>query len=166
MTSDFINNLENGLDFLHKKGAFLTTKDGEILNTMTISWGSIGFMWGRPIFMVLVRKSRYTHTLIENSQEFTISIPQDDMLKEALSICGTRSGKDIDKFQICKLTIQKGRILSTPIISNCKLQYECKVVYSQDMDQNKLSTILKNQNYSTGDYHTLYYGEILACYTV
>ena len=40
------------------KGALLTVKSGEKVNAMTIGWGSIGFMWGKPVFMAMVRPSR------------------------------------------------------------------------------------------------------------
>ena len=58
-----------------EKGLFLTVKSKEKINTMTIGWGSIGIIWGKPIFTVAVRNSRYTHSLIENSNNFTVSIP-------------------------------------------------------------------------------------------
>lgn len=164
MTVKFIENLEEGMEYLHKKGAFLTVKDENRVNTMTISWGNIGYEWNRPIFTVLVRKSRFTYDIIENSKEFTVSVPLDDNLKEALSVCGTKSGRDIDKFKDCKLTLEPGKEVSTPIIGECKLHYECKIVYKQAMDPALLDEAVKKANYSSGNYHTLYYGEIVACY--
>ena len=47
------------------KGAFLTTAAGGRHNTMTIGWGALGNIWGKPVFTVMVRHSRYTHELIE-----------------------------------------------------------------------------------------------------
>ncbi|MEG6585342.1 flavin reductase family protein [Dendrosporobacter sp. 1207_IL3150] len=145
------------------KGAFLTTAaDGEV-NTMTIAWGSIGFIWAKPVFMVMVRPSRHTYNLIEKSGEFTVSIPLKDM-QQALAICGTKSGRDMDKFAAAGLTTLAGQKLATPVIANCGLHFECKIVYKQAMTDENLDSEINAKKYSTGDYHTLYFGEIVATY--
>ena len=59
-----------------EKGVFLTVKQGDNTNTMTIGWGMLGRIWNRQIFMVLVRYSRYTYELIEKADSFTVSIPK------------------------------------------------------------------------------------------
>ncbi|SHF92884.1 Flavin reductase like domain-containing protein [Caldanaerobius fijiensis DSM 17918] len=142
-------------------GLFLTSK-GDKVNTMVIGWGGITFFWGKPIFIVPVRLSRYTHQQIEKSNEFTVSVPMGDSLKEALRFCGSRSGRDYDKFKECNLTALPGQKVSTPIIKECSLHYECKVVYKQDMIPENLATELNQKWYP--DYHTMYFGEIVACY--
>jgi len=68
------------------KGAFLTVASDERINTMTIGWGSLGHLWGKPIFMIMVRKSRYTYQLIEKSNEFTVTLPEDNDLKKELNL--------------------------------------------------------------------------------
>lgn len=164
MSVNFTYKLEEAMNYLHRKGAFLTVKSDDKVNTMTISWGNIGFEWNRPIFTVLVRHSRYTHELIEDSNDFTISIPLDDNLKKELAYCGSKCGRDINKFKECNLTLEPSRIVSSPIISECKLHYECKIVYKQDMNPELLSEEVKKTSYASGDYHTIYYGEIVSCY--
>lgn len=164
MSVKFTENLEVAMENLHKKGAFLTVKDGEKVNTMTISWGNVGFEWKKPIFTALIRKSRYTHELIENSGEFTISIPLEMDLQEALAFCGTKSGRDVDKFEKCQLKVADSKNIDTPVIADCGFIYECKVVYKQDMDLSLLSDEIKKSSYPDDDYHTIYYGEIVACY--
>ena len=54
------------------KGAFLNVSHGGRDNTMTIGWGSLGVVWGKPVFSVLVRPSRYTFDLLEASGEFSV----------------------------------------------------------------------------------------------
>jgi aminoglycoside phosphotransferase (APT) family kinase protein len=58
-----------------KQGAFLTVRAGEALNTMTIGWATIGYVWRKPVFMVLVRDSRHTFGIIEKAADFTVSVP-------------------------------------------------------------------------------------------
>jgi flavin reductase (DIM6/NTAB) family NADH-FMN oxidoreductase RutF len=160
MKVNFTENLESGMSFLHTQGAFLTVKSGENINTMTISWGNVGYEWQRPIFTVLVRKSRYTYNLIENSDNFTVSIPLSKNLKNALAVCGSKSGRDIDKFKECNLTLEKSKNVDTPIIGECELHYECKIVYKQEMNPKFLSKDIVGSSYAEGDYHTMYYVKI------
>lgn len=164
MKVNFTQHLEKGMDFLHTQGAFLTVKSGDKINTMTISWGNVGFEWNRPIFTVLVRKSRFTYDLMENSDNFTVSIPLSRDLKNALAVCGSKSGRDIDKFKECNLTLEKSKKVDTPIIGECELHYECRIVYKQEMNPQFLSKDIIEGSYKTGDYHTLYYGEIVETY--
>ena len=73
------------------KGAFLTTAAGGRHNTMTIGWGALGNIWGKPVFTVMVRHSRYTHELIEAHNEFTVSFPLTAAFSKALGLCGCKS---------------------------------------------------------------------------
>jgi Flavin reductase like domain. len=146
---------------LKQGGIFLTSK-GEKVNTMVIGWGGINIYWGKPIFIAPVRKSRYSHNLIETSGEFTISIPLNEDMRKALAFCGSKSGRDFDKFKECNLTPVPGQKVNTPIIKECSLHYECKVVYKQDMIPENLDPAIDKKFYP--DYHTLYFGEIVACY--
>jgi flavin reductase (DIM6/NTAB) family NADH-FMN oxidoreductase RutF len=164
MKVNFTENLEKGMEWLHTQGAFLTVKSGDKVNTMTISWGNIGFEWNRPIFQALVRKSRYTYELIENADSFTVSVPLNKEMKDALMFCGRKSGRDYDKFKECNLTLEGGKKVDTPIIGECELHYECKIVYKQPMMPNLLSDEIKESSYSNNDYHTIYFGEIVDCY--
>ncbi len=151
-------------DRLADGGIFLTVKgpNPNTQNTMTIGWGGVTRFWSRPVFIVPVRQSRYTFELIEKAQEFTVSVPLDDATKRALAYCGSRSGRVVDKFQECELTAVPGRIIDTPTIGECQLHFECRVVYQQTMAPENLDDGIKEQFYP--DYHTMYYGEIVACY--
>ncbi|MFW6016537.1 MAG: flavin reductase family protein [bacterium] len=146
------------------KGAFLTVKNQDKLNTMTIGWATIGRIWGKPVLMVMVRKSRYTHTLIEKVDNFTVSFAFDNKMKEELTFCGTKSGRDFDKFQKCNLETISARNVDTPFIKGCDLHYECNIKYKQNMNQENLIEEFQKKHYSSGDYHTLYFGEILGTY--
>lgn len=161
-----INFAEMSKELLNQisKGAFLTVKSGDIVNTMTIGWGSLGVIWSKPMFTIAVRYSRYTHELIEKAQDFTVSFPLKGQLKKELGICGTKSGRDIDKFKECNLTLKEGEVVNSPVIDECDLHLECKIVYKQPMDENALCDEIKEKAYANGDYHVLYYGEIVKAY--
>ena len=149
-----------------KPGIFLTTKKDSTINTMIIGWGGILVIWGRPMFIVLVRDSRATYDLIESSLEFTVSVPIKNKLLNAIKVCGTKSLREIDKFKYCDITPIAGRKIQTPIIKEADLHYECKVIYKQKLDQFVVPEEVKNKYYYDGNdsNHTVYYGEILDQY--
>ena len=147
-----------------KEGAFLTVKAGEALNTMTIGWATIGFTWRKPIMMVMVRNSRHTFSLIEKAADFTVSVPTVNMKKE-IAFCGTKSGRDVDKFKECRLKTAASQKVGSPIIQLPGIHFECRIVYKNAIDPASL-TREYDQIYPEKDYHTLYFGEIQACYEV
>jgi flavin reductase (DIM6/NTAB) family NADH-FMN oxidoreductase RutF len=146
-----------------KKGAFLTVKAADTLNTMTIGWATIGFIWQKPIIMVAVRPTRHTFGIIEKAQDFTVSIPAGDMSK-AIAFCGSKSGRDVDKFKMCNLETADGQHVTSPIIKVPGIHYECKIVYKSAMNEAFLDNNIDKSLYPQKDYHTLYFGEIVACY--
>lgn len=146
------------------KGAFMTVKTGDECNTMTIGWGNIGFIWGKPIFTALVRYSRHTYKMVEEADSFTISFPLKGQLKKELGFCGSKSGRDVDKFAELSMAVVEGVDVPSPMIEDCDLHYECKVVFKQDMNPELLDEIIKEQCYANDNYHVLYYGEILGVY--
>lgn len=90
------------------KGAFLTVKSNDEINTMTIGWGNIGIIWSMPIFTVAVRYSRHTYDLLENTDEFTVSIPIEADMRKELTYCGTKSGKNVNKIKECSINLKMG----------------------------------------------------------
>jgi flavin reductase (DIM6/NTAB) family NADH-FMN oxidoreductase RutF len=160
---DFMSVAEDAMDKI-KKGAFLTVKTGDRLNTMTIGWATVGFCWRKPVFMVAVRDSRHTFTIIEEAVDFTVSIPSGDM-KKKIMYCGTKSGRDKDKFKECRLQITDGRTVASPIIDVAGLHFECRIVYKTAMDSDNMTADFEAL-YPDKDYHTLYFGEITACYQI
>ena len=147
-----------------KKGAFLTVKDGDDVNTMTIGWATIGFCWHKPIFMIAVRDSRHTFTLIEKAADFTVSVPTENM-KDEIMFCGTRSGRDVNKFEHCKFQLADAQTVHSPIIDIPGLHFECKIIYKSAMDNALLNPDFEKL-YPEKDYHTLYFGQITDCYEI
>ena len=146
-----------------KKGVFLTVKSSVGLNTMTIGWAILGYIWRKPMMTVAVRASRHTFSIIEKAKDFTVSIPTVDMKKE-IAFCGTKSGRDYEKFKECNLTTAQSQQVVSPIIETSGFHFECKIVYKTAMDPGFLDESYQKSLYSDHDYHTLYFGEIVECY--
>jgi len=146
-----------------KKGAFLTVKYGDLLNTMTIGWATFGVVWSKPVMMVAVRSSRHTFGIIEAAKDFTVTVPAGDMHKE-IAFCGSKSGRNVDKFKMCNLETADSRQVASPVIKTRGRHYECKIIYQSAMDPAQLEKDCDSFLYPKKDYHTLYFGEIQACY--
>lgn len=153
---DAINNL------IHT-GAFLTVKsDTGQVNTMTISWATIGCMWFLPIFMVMVRKSRFTYELIQKTDSFSVSIPTNGQLKKELTICGTKSGKIVNKIEECNLETSYIDNFATPIIKGCDVNILCKTLYKNPLNENCTDSSILEVYGKEKDFHTLFFGEIIS----
>lgn len=146
------------------KGAFLTTAAGGRHNTMTIGWGALGNIWGKPVFTVMVRHSRYTHELIEAHNEFTVSFPLTAAFSKALGLCGSKSGRDMDKFAAAEITPAEGQTVKVPVIKGAGLHLECRIVEKREMTPENFDKALADRWYADKDWHTYYTGEITAAY--
>ena len=58
---DYANEITNALS----KGVLLTTKYQDQVNSMTIGWGTLGVVWGEPMFIAFVRTGRFTRELLD-----------------------------------------------------------------------------------------------------
>ena len=150
-------------DFLKQldKGAFLTTQYGGENNVMTIGWAQIGIIWRKPVMMVLVRKSRYTKTLLDGSKEFTVSVPLNCDMQKELAYCGTVSGKNEDNFAAQKIELLNSEKINTPCLNIPGLHYECMVLYQSEIKLSELDEIVNDTWYQDGDTHTMYIAEIV-----
>ena len=144
-----------------QQGAFLVVKAGSQLNVMTIGWATLGVIWKKSTMMVAVRNSRFTFGLIEKADSFAVSVPTGDMTQE-INFCGTKSGRDIDKLKECRFNPIAGKLIGSPILNLPGFHYECRIVYKTPMDPRFIAPDLEPL-YPKKDYHTLYFGEILAC---
>ena len=153
------------------KGILMTTAADGQQNTMVIGWGHIGIIWGKPTFCTYVRESRHTKSLVDKNGEFTVNIPLGAVDKNIIAVCGTKSGRDMDKFSQLGLETEPGMTVSVPGIRQLPLTLECKVLYKQDQDPAAIDAACFDRYYTKGtrnegDYHTLYLGEITAAYII
>lgn len=168
-----INVLDMGTEILQavNKGVLITGKSGDRVNSMTISWGALGIEWGKPIFTTFVRQSRFTKEFIDATGEFTVNLPVGDFDKKITAVCGSKSGRDMDKAAELGLTLEDPSVISTPGIRELPLTLECKVRFAQDQDLANLDTEDVEKWYpveASGerDYHTMYCGEVVAAYII
>ena len=137
--------------------------EDEEKNIMTIGWGLAGILFGKPVFMVAVRESRHTYKLLNETGVFTVNIPGEGM-EDAVDFCGTESGRDHDKFKELNLTAKRGRMVEAPIVDECAIHLECKVIATTDVTEGTTSKEVLESVYPAGNYHRLYYGEVLKTY--
>lgn len=161
-----------------KKGVLLNTKNGDKINSMSIGWGQVGIEWGKLIFTAYIRHGRFTHEQIEATKEFTISIPTNQINRmesaKVIGYCGTRSGRETNKLENYGLTVVNGQSVNSPAIKEIPLTLECKVIYQQEQDPDKIPPEIKDECYpqdvpsdnprANKDFHTVYYGEIVNAY--
>ena len=157
------------------KGILLNTKDTKF-NSMVIGWGGLGTVWGKTVFTVYVREHRYTKEQIDSTGEFAISVPLDKPIPLISKVCGMQSGRDIDKSVEAHLTLENPEKISVPGIKEYPLTLECKVLYSQKQELEKIPEDIRETMYpqdvdgtypmANRDAHTAYIGEIVAAYII
>ena len=152
---------ENAVKLIADDWGLLTAGSENGWNTMTVSWGMIGELWGKDSVAVFVRPQRYTKEFIDSNDYFSLCF-FDDEYKDALKICGSKSGRDIDKAQATGLKPVFAD--STVYFEQAKLVIICKKIACQVMDPKGFVDESVNKNYAAGDYHTVYVGEIVSVY--
>ena len=159
-----------------RNGVLLTTAADGRVNTMAISWGTLGIEWGRLLFTTFVRTGRFTRELLDRNGEFTVNIPMRGSDPALIGKCGTCSGRDVDKFKQFGLTSEPGEKVAVPGIREYPLTLECRVIYRQEQDRTVIpAEIIREcypENVGSGnwganrDIHIAYVGEIVNAYII
>jgi flavin reductase (DIM6/NTAB) family NADH-FMN oxidoreductase RutF len=159
---DFTEHFEVVMGAMQARGLLLGAYDATgRANAMAIGWGSLGSIWGMPIWIVLVRPSRYTYQCIEHTGCFSVNVAGAE-LESAVMLCGTKSGRDGDKLAEARLAAEKGTSVLAPTIAECPIVYECQVMHRNDVLPDELVRELQEGPYASGDYHRVYFGRILS----
>lgn len=155
------------LPALGAENALLTAGTADRCNTMTIGWCQAGRLWGLQTCTVYVRPERYTYQFMEEQAYFTVSVLPKDM-KNAMALCGTKSGRDMDKIKECGLTVRYGAG-GAPFFEEAEAVLVCRKLYVQDMGpaciaagQEKILPYYGEK----GGWHRVYTGEIVEAYSV
>jgi flavin reductase (DIM6/NTAB) family NADH-FMN oxidoreductase RutF len=129
-------------------------------NPMTVSWGGFGTIWDKPVVIVYVRPTRFSHNLLMEHDEFTLNILP-AAFKKALQICGTKSGRNVDKWEVSALTKTKSSKIKPPRVKEAELAFECKTIARFQMDKKDFLDPKITGFYPKKDYHTIFIGEVL-----
>ncbi|MBQ9112358.1 MAG: flavin reductase family protein [Clostridia bacterium] len=149
--------LGNALRMIGKEWMLITAKDGEKVNAMTASWGCMGVLWNKPVAVGFIRPQRHTYGLAEAQERISLAFLGEDR-REALNICGSKSGRDCDKLMLAGLCAED--FDGVPVIREAEVILICRKLYADDLREGAFidSTLLSN--YKNGDYHRMYVWEI------
>lgn len=137
----------------------VTAGDQIKYNTMTASWGGIGVMWDKNVAVTVIRPQRYTKEFVESHDCFTLSFYPKEY-KKALSLCGSKSGREIDKAEKTGLIPVFDQ--AAPYFEQASLVLVCKKLYAQPMDPaGFVDKALDSRWYPDKDYHKMFVGEVI-----
>lgn len=152
---------ENFVETIGKEWMLVTAGDKEHFNTMTASWGGIGYLWNKPVVFVFIRPERYTFEFIEKSEYLTLSFLGEEN-KAIHKVCGSKSGREVDKVKetgLKPIATEKGNVL----FEQGRLSLECRKLYITDLkEENFLDPSVYKQWYDAahGGLHRMYVAEI------
>ena len=150
---------ENVFSLIGDRWMLVTAGTPAHCNTMTASWGGLGVLWGKPVATVYIRPQRYTLEFVEREDTFTLCFFGEEYRK-ALALCGSKSGRDVDKVKECGFTVATAE--GAPYFEEADLVLVCKKAYWQDMDPTHfLDGEIDSKWYPQKDYHRIFIGEIL-----
>lgn len=150
---------ENVVDLIAKQWALVTAGNKDGYNTMTVSWGAVGELWGVDTATVYIRPQRYTEQFIEKNDYFTISFYPAELKNQIHGVCGSKSGRDVDKAKeagIIPVFDEKA-----PYFEEAKLVLVCRKTAKGKFEPEQfIDKTIDERWYPQKDYHNIYYGAI------
>ena len=122
----------NAVALVAKDWMLITAGNEVSFNTMTASWGALGELWAKPVFMCFVRESRYTHQFMQDNDYYTLCF-FDEAYRDKLQLLGSKSGRDTDKIKESGLT-PVATPLGSMAFAEARMIIECKKLYSAPFD--------------------------------
>ena len=105
-------------------------------NFMAVAWGGISNS-DPPMVSVSIRLNRHTHKGISQNQTFSVNLPSVDLIRET-DYCGIASGAKVNKVEACRFNVFYGKLGSAPLIEQCPINLECKVVHNLELGSHSL----------------------------
>lgn len=150
---------QNVFSMIGDQWMLVTAGDKDRCNTMTASWGGLGVLWGAPAATCYIRPQRYTKEFLDSNEFFTLSFFGEEY-RQALSLCGSKSGRDVDKVKECGFTVLEGEG-GAPYFDQAQVVLVCRKRFVQPMDSDRIPGDVKEKFYAQKDYHFIYIGEIV-----
>ncbi len=151
----------NPFSYFRGHGLLLAAGDSASCNAMTIGWGALGTIWGKPAVTVYVRKSRYTHGFMERGQYFTVMRFADNRVVDYM---GTHSGRDGDKAQALGLHVAytgHGAPYYTEAVEVIECRTMSAAVLSGDTFRDDVPQGMYTQGEDKDNWHSQYIGEVV-----
>jgi flavin reductase (DIM6/NTAB) family NADH-FMN oxidoreductase RutF len=156
---EFTDVKENVVDLLKNQWALVTAGDSTGCNTMTVSWGAVGELWGVDTATIYIRPQRYTEEFLNSNDYFTLSFYNPEDKKRIHGVCGSKSGRDVDKIKECGLTPcfdeKAPYFTEAKIVLICRKMAKCKIDPEEFIDKS-----IVDKWYPGSDFHFVYYGAI------
>ena len=154
---------EDVINLIDKQWMLVTAGDEQSFNTMTASWGALGCLWNRPVAIIFIRPERYTHDFIETGSRISLSFFSEEY-RDALRLCGSRSGRDCDKVAEAGLTahaLEDG----TMVFDQARLTLDCRQLFRTEMKEaDFIDPSLMKWYGEKGGFHTVYVLDIEKVY--
>ncbi len=152
---------DNVFKLIDQDWALIAAGNKQKYNMMTASWAGMGILWGKKVVFIFIRPSRYTYKFVEESDVFSLNFFE-EKYRPILNLCGTKSGRDIDKMKEPGLTSLEEN--NCVYFEEARLVIICKKIYYQDLIPAQFLDTKIESNYANRDYHRMYIGEILSVY--
>lgn len=152
----------NVIEMIGQQWMLITAGQQSQFNTMTASWGMLGFLWNKPVATVFVRPERYTFEFMEEYDTFTLSFMGQEY-RHALKVCGSQSGRDTDKISdagLKPITTEQGNIY----FEGAEIVVECRTMYTDFLKEDQFtdnSPLMKWYGEHEGGLHKMYIAEVL-----
>lgn len=149
---------ENIFKLINKDWMLITAGERELFNTMTASWGAFGELWSKEVAICFIRPQRHTFNFMNKCKMFSLSF-FDEKYRDALTICGSTSGRDTDKMEKSGLNpVFDGNHI---YFKEAKLILKCEKIYTDDIDPSRFEVESIDKIYPNKDYHRMFIGEII-----
>lgn len=161
MPNDFLTDKQSSelLSNLQSTGIFVTCGKSTP-NIMVTHLGTLGKLWGRQVFMLPIKSSKYSYQIVTQTKSFALNVPARDMRTE-ISLCDTISGFKVNKFETLALHPKRAKTIAAYTLGECGLIVECNVVAA--IAPENITPAIENL-FDAARAHTLFVGEIAAVY--
>lgn len=155
--------LGNAMEMIGKDWMLIVAKDEKEnkVNGMTASWGFLGIMWNQPVAVCMIRPQRYTYGLAEAEERMSLAFFSEEY-RDALRLCGTKSGRDCDKLAEAGLSTEE--LDGVPVIREAETVLVCRKLYAGDLIKEGFLDPSLLAHYKQEDYHRMYVCKIEGAY--